>query len=146
MLDTERIDRHFFFETSLLLELGRLRAVVKDISIPARYHNETSSLSEWKTLVEFPPKLIWGFFKRIAYQYFLRDFTAESLFIIAGTIGILFGLIWGIVQWIHSGITGMPATTGTVMIAVLPLILGMQLILQGLVLDVQNAPKDVIGE
>lgn len=145
LLDTDRIDTRFFFETSLLLELGRLRAVVKDVSIPARYQNETSSLSEWKTLVEFPPKLIYGFFKRIAYQYFLRDFTAESLFIIAGTIGILFGLIWGIVQWIRGGITGVPATSGTVMIAVLPLILGMQFILQALVLDIQNVPKDVIG-
>lgn len=146
MLDPARIDRRFFFETSLLLELGRLRAVVQDVSIPARYQEEISSLSEWKTLVEFPPKLVRGFFRRVAYQYFLRDFTAVSLFLVTGLAGVLFGLVWGIVKWVQGSLAGMPATTGTVMIAVLPLILGMQLLLQAAVLDIQNVPKDVIGE
>lgn len=146
MLDLTRIDRRFFFETSLLLELGRLRGVVKDVSIPARYQDEKSSLSEWKTLVEFPPKLILGFFRRIAYQYFLKDFTPVSLFIITGLIGILFGLTWGIVKWAQGSMAGVPATTGTVMIAVLPLILGVQLLLQAAVLDIQNVPKEVINE
>jgi len=146
LLDLARIDRRFFFETSLLLELGRLRAVVQDVSIPARYQDEQSSLSEWKTLVEFPPKLVRGFFRRIATQYFLRDFTAVSLFLVAGLAGVVFGLAWGVVKWVQGSLAGVPATTGTVMIAVLPLILGMQLLLQAAVLDIQNVPKDVIGE
>jgi len=146
LLDLARIDRRFFFETSLLLELGRLRAVVQDVSIPARYQDEQSSLSEWKTLVEFPPKLVRGFFRRIATQYFLRDFTAVSLFLVAGLAGVVFGLAWGVVKWVQGSLAGVPATTGTVMIAVLPLILGMQLLLQAAVLDIQNVPKDVITE
>lgn len=145
LLDLQRIDRRFFFETSMLLELGRLRAVVKDVSIPARYQDENSSLSEWKTLIEFPPKLISGFCQRILYQYFLKDFSAVSLFIITGLMGALFGLIWGIIKWVQGSLAGTPATTGTVMIAVLPLILGMQLLLQAAVLDTQNVPKDVIS-
>jgi len=146
LLDPARIDRRFFFETSLLLELGRIRAVVIDVSIPARYQDEKSSLSEWQSLVEFPPKLVGGFFHRILYQYFLRDFTAVSLFLVAGLAGVLFGLTWGIVKWVQGSLAGVPATTGTVMIAVLPLILGMQLLLQAAVLDIQNVPKDAIGE
>ena len=64
----------------------------------------------------------------------------------AGLAGVVFGLAWGVVKWVQGSLAGVPATTGTVMIAVLPLILGMQLLLQAAVLDIQNVPKDVIGE
>jgi glycosyltransferase involved in cell wall biosynthesis len=146
LLDVPQIDKRYFFESSMLLNLGQLRAVVKDVSIPARYENEISSLSEWKTLFEFPLKLSRGFIKRILIQYFIRDFTAVSLFIITGAMSSLFGLIWGIVKWVHGSLINIPVTTGTVMIAVLPLILGVQLILQAIVLDVQNVPKDVLSD
>ncbi len=43
--------------------------------------------------------------------------------------------------WILSVMTAHVATTGTVMLAVLPLILGFQLILQAIVLDIQASPK-----
>ena len=42
---------------------------------------------------------------------------------------------------ILSVMTAHVATTGTVMLAVLPLILGFQLILQAIVLDIQASPK-----
>jgi hypothetical protein len=35
-----------------------------------------------------------------------------------------------------------PASTGTVMIAVLPITLGLQLLLQAIILDIQNIPKE----
>jgi uncharacterized membrane protein len=146
MLDQAKIDRRYFFETSMLLELGRLRAVVRDVSIPARYEHETSSLSEWKSLIEFPAKLAIGLIKRIEYQYFLRDFSAVTLFLITGMIGLLFGSIWGIANWIHGSNIGATASTGTVMIAVLPVILGMQLLLQALVMDIQNTPTEPISK
>ena len=41
----------------------------------------------------------------------------------------------------QSAATRVEASTGTVMIAVLPLILGVQLVLQALVLDIQSAPR-----
>jgi hypothetical protein len=37
---------------------------------------------------------------------------------------------------------GIPATTGTVMLATLPFILGFQLVLQALVLDINNIPTE----
>ena len=41
----------------MLLELSLLRAVVRDVYIPARYGDETSHLSILKTLRQFPPAL-----------------------------------------------------------------------------------------
>ena len=144
LINPERIDQRYFFESSMLIELGLLRAVVKDVSIPARYGNEESSLSEWKSMLEFPPKLFKGLMRRFVYLYFIRDFTSVSVFFLAGMIFTLFGLIWGIWHWIVSLQTGIVASTGTVMLAALPLIVGVQLLLQSIVLDIQNTPSEVM--
>ena len=142
LLDRRRIHHRFLFETSLLMELGLHRAVVRDVYLPARYGDKTSHLSERNALVEFPPLLILGFVRRILIEYFVRDFTAVSLLLLSGCIAFLSGTIWGVYHWWLSGHTGITASTGTVMIAVLPLILGIQLLLQSLVLDIANTPSE----
>lgn len=146
ILNLENLAERYFFESSMLLELSLHRIVIKDVSIPAIYQDEQSSLSETKSLFEFPPKLFKGLVRRIVFQYFLLDFNAVSLLLIFGILGCAFGTIWGITQWIRSSNLNMVASTGTVMIAVLPIILGVQFLLQALVLDTQNIPKDVIED
>ena len=140
-LQKERIHKRFFFEGSLLLELGLHRAVVRDVYFPARYGDKVSSLSERHAFFQFPPLLLRGFLRRLVIQYFVRDFSAVSLFLIFGLCATAFGLLWGGYQWMLSATHGVPASTGTVMIAMLPLILGTQLLLQALVMDVQNVPR-----
>ena len=144
LIDQNRIHKRFFFENSMLLELGLNRAVVRDVYMPARYNDKTSHLSESRTLVEFPPLLLRGLMRRVLLQYFVRDFNAVSLFLIAGIVATCFGGAWGIYHWHVSALAGKATATGTVMIAVLPLILGLQLLLQALVLDVQNVPREPI--
>jgi hypothetical protein len=53
---------------------------------------------------------------------------------------VIFGTAWGAWHWTASFRTGVPATTGTVMIAVLPIMLGVQLLLQAATLDIQGVP------
>jgi glycosyltransferase involved in cell wall biosynthesis len=144
LLDTYQIDKRFFFESSMLAELGVIRAVVRDVPIPARYGNEKSSLSELDALFNFPFRLAKKFLRRITIQYFIRDFSAFSLFLILGLILSIFGTAWGAAYWLKSIRLGIPATTGTVMIAVLPLIVGIQLIIQSIALDIQNVPQEPI--
>ncbi|MBV8199187.1 MAG: glycosyltransferase family 2 protein [Acidobacteria bacterium] len=139
--DWSNLDRRWFFETSVLLELSLARAVVRDVQIPARYAGERSSLSEASALVRFPGKLLGAFCRRIWLQYFVREFSPVSLFLVAGLALSAFGTAWGVVHWVRSVETGVVATTGTVMIAVVPLILGVQLLLQAVSLDIQGAPK-----
>ncbi|MHC1772675.1 MAG: glycosyltransferase family 2 protein [Flexilinea sp.] len=146
IIDFDNLSERYFFESSMLLELCLHRIVVKDVNIPALYNDEKSSLSETKSIFEFPPKLFKGLIRRIVFLYFLLDFSAVSLLLSFGIVSCLFGSIWGIVYWIKSATTNMAASTGTVMIAVLPLILGIQFLLQALVLDIQNIPKDVVEE
>jgi hypothetical protein len=85
-----------------------------------------------------------AFIRRVLVQYFVRDFTAVSLFLLVGFVACVFGTTWGAWHWWTSLRTGITASTGTVMIAVLPLILGIQLLLQALVLDIQSVPREII--
>ena len=52
----------------------------------------------------------------------------------------MFGVIFGAYHWLSRFVSATPATAGTVMVAVLPLILGVQMLLQGLALEVQASP------
>jgi glycosyltransferase involved in cell wall biosynthesis len=141
LLDHTNIAQRYFFETSMLIELSRVRAVVVDVYIPARYGGEVSSLRPARAAASFPAPLFKAFMRRVWSQYFVRDFTPASLYIVVGILGLVFGTVWGTWHWAISIQTGIPATTGTVMIAVLPIILGVQLLLQAATLDIQGVPS-----
>ncbi|MDM8528622.1 glycosyltransferase family 2 protein [Anaerolineales bacterium HSG24] len=140
-LNKSNIHQRYFFESSLLIELYHQRAVVLDIPMPARYGDEKSSLSMVRTAFEFPYNLLKGFVKRVLWQYYLYDFSAVSLFIIMGILLSGFGTLWGGYVWYVALVEGIPRSAGTVMLGVLPFILGFQLLLQALVLDIRNIPK-----
>lgn len=146
LIDFNKISMSYFFEISMLCELGIHRAVVKDIYCPAIYNSEPSFLSEWKSSYEFFFKLFFKLLRRVRIQYFIRDFNAVTIFLVSGLICIIFSLVWGLDFWIHSAQTGIASSTGTVMIAVIPLILGFQFLLQALVMDVNNTPNEIISK
>jgi dolichol-phosphate mannosyltransferase len=140
-LHREQIHPRYFFESSLLIELNLQRAVVVDVSMPARYLQEISSLSVRKTLFEFP-RLLWkGILRRVWLEYFVMDFSLGSLYLILGSLMMASGGIWGAIKWIQSAQSGVPATTGTVMLSVMPVILGFQLLLSAIAYDMQNMPR-----
>jgi len=141
-IDQTKIHHRYFFESSLLIELNLLGAVMVDVMIPASYKGETSSLSISRALWEFPKLILQGFLRRLWLQYFVLDFSPGSLFLVVGSLLMLFGTVWGGVKWIHSIQVGVAATTGTVMIAVLPFILGFQLLLQAINFDLQRSPTE----
>ena len=143
-MDLDRLPQGFFFECGLLIELGLERAKVEDVPIPARYRGERSSLSVGSALIGFPARLFAGCARRVIRQYFLYDFSAASLFLAIGIPLLGFGVGFGAFQWYRSAVTGVTASTGTVMLAALPVILGFQLLLQALVLDVASAPEEPV--
>jgi glycosyltransferase involved in cell wall biosynthesis len=135
-IDFNRISKRFFFESSLLIELYYTGAIIKDIAMPAIYAEEKSNLSIWKTLFTFPPKLFKAFLRRIWLRYFIYDFNIGSLYIFFGVPLFLFGLIFGIIKWIHYASLQTASPTGTIMIAVISLVLGLQMILAAIQFDV----------
>jgi uncharacterized membrane protein len=140
-LDLGRLPKRYYFESGLLVEMGILRAVVADVPASARYGDEVSSLSVSRTLVEFPPRLFAGLVRRILWRYFVQDFSAVSVFLVIGIPMLLFGAVFGAASYWHYSKIGQFAPVGVVMIGTLPIILGVQLLLQAIVLDIQNVPR-----
>jgi dolichol-phosphate mannosyltransferase len=141
LLDEERVAKRWFFETSMIIELGLLRAVVRDVYVPARYPHADSSLSIWAVLRQFPGLLFSAALRRFWLQHIVREFSATAVFLLAGSLAMSFGLLWGSYHWWLSALNELPASTGTVMLAVLPIMTGLQLVLQALILDMQSVPR-----
>ncbi len=140
-LPLERIDRDYFFETSMLANLYLLDAFVLDVPIAARYRGERSSLSIWRVLTQFPVKLLTTLFRRLLLRYFLFDFSMVSVYLLTGIPLILFGLSFGSIKWFQYYQLGVPAPTGTVILPTLALILGIQILLSAIAIDMNAAPK-----
>ena len=138
-IEFANVSERYFFETDMLINLGNARAVVADVPMEAVYGDEVSNLHIRKELWHFFAKNMRELTKRIFYTYFLRDFSPASLQLLFGAIFLIFGTIYGAVQWGHSVSSGEVASTGTVMIAVLPIILGVRSVGPA-------APLTVIGE
>jgi glycosyltransferase involved in cell wall biosynthesis len=135
-----KIEKRYFFESDMLFRLNTVRAVVRDIPMLAQYGQEKSNLSILKVLCDFPTKYLNRFLKRLFYSYVLRDMNVCSIQLVAGVPMILFGIIYGSYNWYLGSQRNVPAHTGTVMLAVLPVIVGVQLLLAALSYDVANIP------
>ncbi|MFD2228052.1 glycosyltransferase family 2 protein [Microvirga arabica] len=141
LLPIDRISKRFFFETDMLFYLGLLRAVVIDIPIVAHYGDEESNLKIKSVLLPFTWAHCTRFFRRVALNYFVRDFSFASLCLLAGVPLFIFGLIYGVANWIaHLGSMA-PTPTGTIMIATLSVLLGMQFLLFFFSADIAAAPR-----
>ncbi len=144
-LDVDELPERYFFESGFLIELGIQRAVVTDVAIAARYADEHSSLSPTRVLFEFPPRLAWGFVRRVFWRYFVHDFTALSVYLLLGLPLFVGGVAFGTWQWAIRLGTGDYASAGVVMLAAMPILIGAQLLIQAISLDVQNVPRTPIS-
>jgi dolichol-phosphate mannosyltransferase len=136
----KRVSRRFFFETDLLYHLGTLRAVVRDVPMPARYADEVSNIRIGAIVGPFAVKHLRNFAQRVVGQYFIRDFNAASLELVFGLLFSFFGVAYAL-SYFANRIPGQAASAGVVMLAALPVILGAQFLLQAMNYDVLNVPS-----
>jgi glycosyltransferase involved in cell wall biosynthesis len=142
-INLEKVSKRYFFESDMLFRLNVAQAVVLDLPIAARYGSEKSNLSVLKSFFSFPFLHLRNFAKRIFYSYYLREMSLASFELPVGIALFLFGLVFGFTSWSESRSSGIAASTGTVMIAVLPILLGIQLILAFLAYDTSSIPRKV---
>lgn len=140
-IDFNSLTKGFPYENDLWINLNIFGLRFKDVPIPARYGDEVSYMKMWKIIPQFSLFLIVGFFRRIYKKYVLRGIHPIFLFFFFGNISFLWGVLFGIYAWHRSAVTGIPATTGTVMLSVLPLLMGFEMLLWAIVLDIQEQPK-----
>lgn len=144
-LPLEQIDRSYYFEISMLAQLYLLGAVVQDVPMPARYRDEISSLMIERVLVEFPFKLLGTFIRRAILKNFLYDFSMASIYLLCGVPLLLFGLVFGLLEWIKYYRLDVPAPTGTVMLPTLSVLLGIQLVLSAVDHDLRTVPRQPLS-
>ncbi|BEG76759.1 glycosyltransferase [Achromobacter xylosoxidans] len=140
-LPFDKISNRYFFETDILFRLNILRAVVVDIPMDAKYGDEVSNLKISKIVGEFAAKHVRNFWKRVFYNYYLRDMSLASLELPLGVAMLTWGVGYGLIHWSSSSHAGVATPAGTVMLAALPIILGVQFILAFIGYDIASVPK-----
>jgi dolichol-phosphate mannosyltransferase len=143
-IDLAKLHKRYFFESGFLIQLGILRALIVDVAIPARYGDEQSSLSIPRTLLGFPPRLLWGLMRRLFWRYFVYDFTALSLYLMLAVPMLAWGVVYGTIVWLEVQETRVDATAGQVMLAAMPIIIAVQFLSQCVALDIANSPRTPI--
>lgn len=144
-LPLDKLERRYFFETDMLFRLNTLRAVVKDVPMDSIYADEESNLKISKVLPEFLRKHCSRLWRRYVYNYLVRDFNVGSLYSICGVLLVIAGTAFGVVHWLDSSLTHSPATSGTVMLAALPVLVGIQFLIAFLHYDVSNVPTEPLS-
>lgn len=145
LLPLEKISNRYFFESDMLFRLNLAGAVVTDVPMDAVYGDERSNLSIFKSLFEFPIKHLRNFLKRIAYSYYLRDFTLASLELPAGIFLLTTGSGAALYNWIHSAQLNQATPTGTLILISMMLLSSIQLLLSFASYDMQSTPKKTIS-
>lgn len=140
-LDFGKIAKRYFFESDLLYHLNQLGAVVMEMPMVASYGDEPTSLRPLRMIGPFLAGNVHNGIQRIFYSYFLRGFSVASLQLLIGIMLFVFGIVFGGWHWWQSRMEGVPATAGTVMLAALPLILGVQFLLSWLGFDIASEPR-----
>ena len=137
----EKVRKSFFFENDMLFRLSLVRAVVVDVPMKSRYGNETSNIRITKVLREFPVRYLVNFGKRVLYQYYLREWSIASFELPLGLLLLASGIITGFAFWNINSQLGSFASSGEVMLASLPVIVGTQLLLAFTNYDINSTPR-----
>lgn len=140
-VDFSIVERRYDYETSMLTALSIVDAKVIDHAVPAHYGEEKSSIklipTAWRNI-----KAVWrGFWRRIYYKYVLFGFHPVALFLFSGVLFLILALIVSIFILWNKLFAGAIPTVGSVMLAVLPLIISFQLTLTALTMDVSNEKR-----
>jgi glycosyltransferase involved in cell wall biosynthesis len=136
----DRVSRRYSFENDLLIHLNILQVGAVDVPIPAVYADEVSSIRLSKVVPELLNLFIRGFWRRIWYRYVLWSFSPIALLLVLGIV--LFGIGTVVAVWVCFQIaSSVIATAATVMLAALPLMIGSQLLISALQLDIQASPS-----
>jgi len=145
-IQLEKIDNRYFFESDMLFRLNLVRAVVIDVPMDARYGSERSNLRISRVLFEFPIKHLRNFIKRIAYTYYLRDFTLASLEFPTGVLLTSFGMVWGGINFLNSRALDQGTPPGTLILVSMSILVGTQLILSFFSFDIDSSPTKPISK
>ena len=140
-LPFHRLSRRSFFEIDLLFRLNALRAVVVGVPMRAVAGDEFENLQLLRIVGAFLAKHVGNFGKRIFYNYYLRDLSLASIELVVGLGMFGFGVVFGGWHWIQNANAGTATPIGTVMLAALTTLMGLQFVLAFFAYDIAAVPQ-----
>lgn len=145
-LNLDKIARDYFFENSMLIEASLQNARIADVVMPAFYGDEKSNLRVSGILFRFPFKIIKGFLRRLLIKNVLYDLSPMVAFLVLGLLLFIPGMALGLGLWLRGFIypEAPAAKTGTIMLALAPLICGYILIVQAILMDIIFSPDILV--
>ncbi len=141
LLEIDKLHKRFFFETDILFRLNIIRAVIVDVPMKPIYKGEKSNFISLFVIPSFLYQHAKNFTKRLIYSHVLRGFSTASIYFFTALSCSLFGLLWSLHHWRESIISTIPATTGTVMIGVLGLLVGFHSLIHFFIFDMAESPR-----
>ncbi len=136
----DHIAKGYSFENDYLIHLNILQTSATDVPIPAVYGEETSTIRLKRVVPELLRLLTVGFWRRIWYRYVLWSFSPVAVLLFLGLPMFVVGFVLAVLFTVLTAGTG-TATPGTTMLAALPIIVGTQMLLTALQLDIQASPS-----
>lgn len=115
-IDLNNLARDYLFETSLLSELYHARAVARDVSIPAIYADENSSINYARMVISYPSALARYAVKRVWSRYFLHQREIGTVYLTAGVPLTLLGLALWISRYTNTVITAVTLIIGAALL------------------------------
>lgn len=140
-ISLDMIGKRYDYENTLLIALSIANARLRDYPVPAIYGEEVSTIKVLPTTLRALKVTFTGFWKRIYNKYILINFHPIALFLLSGIFLVIVGLVVGIFITIERALSGLSPSSGTVMLVVLPLIVGFQLLLTAITMDMNNEIK-----
>jgi len=140
MIDLDRVARRYSFENDLLISLGIAGVRAKDVPIPSVYGDEVSGMRLRKVIPEISRLLFMGFWRRIFLKYVLMSFSPIALLLFTGLFLCAAGFAVGIWALVVTP-SGASPTAGTVLLSVGPLLVGINMLVHALSLDIQQTPS-----
>tara|TARA_Y100000389_G_C17457654_1_gene519297 strand:+ start:566 stop:1516 length:951 start_codon:yes stop_codon:yes gene_type:complete len=143
LLPVEKISKDYFFESDLLNWLYILRAKVNDVPIKSIYDNEKSNINILLVIIKFPFLYLRNFFRRFFYEYCLRNPDMKFISFVIGSFSLIFGILFSINKW-KTEVADVPSTSGTVGIAMIALLIGINFVSFFFMSDLNNYPKKTL--
>ncbi|MDH5401085.1 MAG: glycosyltransferase family 2 protein [Candidatus Heimdallarchaeota archaeon] len=123
-LNKNRLNKRYNFENSILVELNVIGATVADVSIPAVYGREQSTIN----LFSFIPKTILNqlryFISRNIRKNYYINYNPIGTYYLFGLFSLLFSFFWAIWILFHRFSLQENISNGTYLLFFIPLLLG----------------------
>ncbi|MCP9966941.1 hypothetical protein LUX57_18960 [Actinomadura madurae] len=107
--------------------------------MPAVYGDEVSGMRLHKVIPQIGRLLLVGFWRRMMRKYVVPSFSPVALMLFTGLLLCAVGIVIGIWVSLHS-LGEATASAGSVLLAVGPLLVGINMLVHALTLDIQSTP------